>query len=338
MTYRLESCVWEITLNCCFSCRYCGSKGGHARENELTTEECLNLAKQLCELGCKRISMIGGEVFMRKDWHTIAAQITALGMGLNIITNGFVFSEDILSKLKEIDIESIAVSIDGTRDIHDRYRMPGSFDRAVNAVKQLSAANIPVSVISTLNSENVNTLPGLLAELKNLPIFAWQLQACSPMGNAADNEFDYRFDFNQVIDFVKKNMNDVPFMLGIADNIGYFTPGEGKLRGNKSGVAFFTGCRAGLSSIGIDSIGNIRGCESMYDDKFIEGNIREISLREIWEKPGAFAYNREYTRHLLTGKCAECSVSDYCGGGCRSYNHFVHGKLYESPFCARTEE
>lgn len=36
----------------------------------------------------------------------------------------------------------------------------------------------------------------------------------------------------------------------------------------------------------------------------------------------------------LTGKCAECELGEYCGGGCRSYNYFVHGKLFESPFCA----
>lgn len=335
MNYKLDTCVWEITLQCCFSCKYCGSKAGRSRENELTAEECLNLADQLAELGVRRISMIGGEVFMRKDWDIIAKRIFDHNIALNIITNGFVFTEEILSKLKTVSVESVSVSIDGTEEIHDKYRMPGSFKRAVNAVRVLSDAGIPVSVISTLNSENVKVLPSLLDSLMKYPIFAWQLQACSPMGNAADNGIDFRFDFNEVIEFVWDNMNKVPFIMGIADNIGYFTPKEGSIRGNKSGKAFFRGCRAGLSAIGIDSIGNIRGCESMYDECFNEGNIREKSLREIWENPDGFAYNRQYTRHLLTGKCATCSLGDYCGGGCRSYNHFVHGKLYESPCCAR---
>ena len=47
--YRLKSCVWEITLACCFSCAYCGSCGGKARENELTTDECVDVARQLAE-------------------------------------------------------------------------------------------------------------------------------------------------------------------------------------------------------------------------------------------------------------------------------------------------
>ena len=58
--YQLNSCVWEITLGCCFSCKYCGSRGGKSREKELTTNECLDVVIQLSELGCKRVALIGG--------------------------------------------------------------------------------------------------------------------------------------------------------------------------------------------------------------------------------------------------------------------------------------
>ena len=123
--------------------------------------------------------------------------------------------------------------------------------------------------------------------------------------------------------------------MGIADNIGYYTEREGSLRGNRSGKATFSGCSAGLTVIGIDSAGNVRGCESMYDERFIEGNLRERKLSEIWEDPDAFAYNRRFLREQLTGACSACPHGDYCAGGCRSYNYFVHGRLYEAPACAR---
>ena len=136
---------------------------------------------------------------------------------------------------------------------------------------------------------------------------------------------------------MEKHAGEVPFILGIADNIGYFTPEEGRLRGNLSGKAYFKGCRAGISAVGIDSIGNVRGCESMYDDFFNEGNLREKSLKAIWEDPDAFAYNRKFTPAVLEGKCADCRMGPFCGAGCRSYNYFTHGKLYESPACARRQ-
>lgn len=333
--FKLKSAVWEVTLSCCFSCKYCGSKGGIKRENELSTEECLDVIRQLSELGCRRVSLIGGEVFMRNDWKKIVSELTNAGIKTAIITNGFLFNEEILHDLKEVNVESVAVSIDSIEAVHDCYRQKGSYERAMNAIDSLANAGITVTAISTLNRESAEHIREFYKILRKKPIKAWQLQACSPMGNAAKCGLDVNFDFGKIIRFVEENMNDAPFAMGVADNIGYFTESEGTIRGNP--CSFFTGCAAGLSSIGIDSIGNIRGCESMYDERFIEGNIREKSLAEIWNDPDAFSYNRKFTPDLLTGKCKTCKHGKYCAGGCRSYNYFVHGKIYESPACAKKE-
>jgi radical SAM protein with 4Fe4S-binding SPASM domain len=338
MTFSLQSCVWEITLACCFSCRYCGSRAGKPRENELTYEECLQVADQLIELGCRRVSLIGGEVFMRRDWDKIVKRLTDHGVRVSIITNGFLFSDKLIGQLKEAKIETMAVSLDGLPEVHDKYRQEGSFQRAEYAIRTLTQNDIPVSVISTLNRENVQQLEAFYEWLCQWPIYAWQLQACSPMGNAANGGIDYRFDFASVLAFVEKHMYQAPFSMGVADNIGYYTEKEGSLRGNLSGQAYFRGCRAGLTSIGIDSVGNVRGCEAMYDEKFNEGNLRERTLREIWEDPEAFSYNRKFKPELLTGHCRTCEYGSHCAGGCRSYNYFVHGKLYESIFCARCKQ
>ena len=177
----------------------------------------------------------------------------------------------------------------------------------------------------------LTTLEELYRVLEGSGIAAWQLQACSPMGNAARG-LDWRMDPAEVIRFVESHRDRAPFMLGAADNVGYFTEKEPGLRGADG--ACFQGCRAGISAIGIDSVGNIRGCESMYDERFIEGNLRQRRLRDIWEDPEAFAYNRRFTPELLTGDCARCRMGPWCAGGCRSYNYFVHGKLYEAPVCA----
>ena len=329
MKFRLRTCVWEITLACCFSCKYCGSSGGKARADELTTAECLDVADQLAELGCRRVALIGGEVFMRPDWDAITSRLTGQGVLVSIITNGWLFTDALIGRMKAANIESVAVSLDGPKDTHDRYRQAGSFDRAVAAIDRLAAADIPVSVISTLNSESAARLEETYALLRPHPIFAWQLQACSPMGNAAKSGVDFRFDFGQVMRFVDEHAAEAPFRVGVADNIGYFI-GETRINGGR-----FSGCAAGLSGIGIDSVGNVRGCESLYDPCFNEGSLRERRLRDIWEDPDAFAYNRRFTPDLLTGPCAECPMGARCGGGCRQYNYFVHGKLYENPACVQ---
>ena len=54
----------------------------------------------------------------------------------------------------------------------------------MNALKALLDAGILTSVISAIRSDNSSRLEEFYNILKEYPIFAWQLQACSPMGNA----------------------------------------------------------------------------------------------------------------------------------------------------------
>ena len=209
---------------------------------------------------------------MREDWPVIVESLTSQGIKVCIITNGFLFRPELIDRLKAVNIESVAVSFDGPEEIHDKYRQKGSYERALNAIKTLSAGGIPVSVITTLNRENAEHLEEFFETVKTLNIFAWQLQACSPMGNAAKAGVDYAFDPRDVIAFVERHMYEVPFAMGIAHNIGYYSENDTRIRGVRDGGLPFRGCTAGLDAIGIDSIGNVRGCESMYDDCFIEGS------------------------------------------------------------------
>jgi len=43
--------VWELTMKCDQPCQHCGSRAGHARDTELTTEEVLEVAASLADLG-----------------------------------------------------------------------------------------------------------------------------------------------------------------------------------------------------------------------------------------------------------------------------------------------
>lgn len=333
--FQIRTCVWEITLACCFRCAYCGSRGGKARENELSTAECLDVARQLAEAGCRRVSVIGGEAFMRPDWAEIVGALTARGVKVCIITNGFRMTPSILETLRRVRVESVAVSLDSVREVHDAYRQRGSHDRAIKTIRDVAAAGVPVSVITALRADNAPLLPLFYEELRALPLFAWQLQACSPMGNAEENRVAVAFDARQVMRFVDSVAPDAPFAVGVADNIGYYMPEESRVRGRK-GVCF-EGCAAGLTTLGIDSVGNVRGCESMYDARFIEGNLRERSLMAIWTDENAFAYNRRFDAGLLLGGCKACPHGDVCAGGCRSYNYFTTGKLYENCLCPNSK-
>lgn len=333
--YTLDTCVWEITRKCNFNCAYCGTKAGKSNPNELGLQQCLDIAEQLADIGCRRVVLIGGEVFLKNGWETIVKRLVDTGIDTSIITNGSLINDKSIKDLKETGIKHICFSIDGTSEVHNKYRMKGSFETAVNAIKFCKSEGFVVTVVSTLNKESVKTLDAFYEVLSMLKIDAWQLQACSPFGNAADKLYlvPSKADLQKVCEFVAQKKNDSVFQIAAADNIGYFTNLEDEIRGIKTKC--FTGCSAGLNVIGIDSLGNVRGCESLYDDEFIEGNLTECNLKDIWLSETAFVYNRCFNEDFLTGACKECNARKICVGGCRSFNYFYHGNMYESPMCLK---
>ena len=97
------------------------------------------------------------------------------------------------------------------------------------------------------------------------------------------------------------------------------------------------GCQAGFTGLFIDSAGNVKGCGALYDERFIEGNVRERSLIDIWQDNHCFEYNRRFHSALLSGRCSECDVSEACRGGCRASNYFNITNLYENAYCPRNK-
>jgi len=64
-----RACVWELTLACNLRCKHCGSIAGSKRPDELSLDECMRVAGELVELGCRRITLSGGEPTMYPGWH-----------------------------------------------------------------------------------------------------------------------------------------------------------------------------------------------------------------------------------------------------------------------------
>jgi radical SAM protein with 4Fe4S-binding SPASM domain len=95
----------------------------------------------------------------------------------------------------------------------------------------------------------------------------------------------------------------------------------------------WNGCQAGISSIGITSDGNVVGCLSMGNDRFLEGNIRDRKLRDIWNDPRSFPYNRSHEGMRPGENCKDCRHLSACGGGCGSVSYALTEKFHNNPYC-----
>ena len=331
--YKLNLAVWEITLKCNIHCLHCGSNAdSNKRPNELTTDEALDLVEQLADLGCKRVVLSGGEPFLRKDWAVIAHRIVQLGMDVSFISNGYVVNDDIISVLKVINPSGVGFSLDGSSaETHDYIRgKKGVFRRCINALDKVSRAGLYSSAVTAVHKKNLPELPKILDILLELGVCAWQIQTATPQGRMPKDLALNEDEYYSVAEFIAKNRQKYKSLIRIAeaDCIGYYSLLSPMLEDT-----CWQGCHAGMSVIGIESDGGIKGCLSLHADGFIEGNIREQSLSDIWNSKDNFKYNRRFNPDKLEGICKDCKYGSVCRGGCSEKSLSFTGTRYGSPYC-----
>jgi radical SAM protein with 4Fe4S-binding SPASM domain len=339
--YYPRNVVWELTLACNLKCRHCGSRAGKARPDELDPSEALDLSDQLAELGAERVTLSGGEPTLREDWPEIGRRLTAQGVRVNIISNGRTWTRDHARMALEAGLESAGFSLDGLRPAHDHIRREGSFDEVLKALAVCAEAGLPTSVVTHIHNRNIGSLYPMHELLNRYRVRSWQLQLGNPGGNMVDNPelVIEPEDLLRIVPMVARMRGwDIRPKVIAADNIGYYGEYEKQIRDRGARIFFWVGCRAGCQVLGIESNGNIKGCLSLpsavnevFD--FIEGNVRERPLAEVWNDENRFAYNRRFRMEQLTGFCRTCRYNDIGRGGC-SWTAFSHtGNRFENPYC-----
>jgi radical SAM protein with 4Fe4S-binding SPASM domain len=205
------------------------------------------------------------------------------------------------------------------------------------------AGGLPVAVNTTVNRLNQHSLRELRDFVRDKGAFSMQIQLATPSGNMGSHR-DLVIDPVDLLWLVPEiaalcRQNTRKFFTVGADDIGYYGMPEQGLRDDGGELPFWIGCRAGCQVVGIESSGNVKGClslpSSMHgEQRFVEGNLREKSLTELWNAEGAFAYNRKHTEESLTGFCKVCRYRDFCRGGCTwtVYCHALQGGE-GNPFC-----
>ncbi len=329
--YVPYSTLIELTLKCNMRCVHCGSSAGYTRKDELSTNEWMNVIRQLSNLKCKLVTLLGGEPFMRKDWDIISREIRDQGMDLTIISNGLCIDDSIIKKLRYLGLYTIAISLDGASPAtHDYIRqVKGSFVKCKGVLKSLKEADIPTSVVTTLNKTNLKDLPSLRELLLNKGI-AWQIQIGVPIGRFTKDQMLSEEEFYAAALFISSTRKQYTFKelpITGAHCFGY----NSSLLPNIM-LSPWRGCQAGISGLGIQSDGMIKGCLSLTDE-FIEGNIKKDKIEEIWNNANAFSYNRKFTTKNLKNGCKDCKYGKNCKGGCLSVSTSLTNQANSDPYC-----
>jgi radical SAM protein with 4Fe4S-binding SPASM domain len=329
--------VWEITLACNLKCLHCGSRAGHRRARELDTAECIEVVRQLADLGTREISIIGGEAFVRKDWLAIVRAIRDHGIDCTMQTGGYKLSADMITAAAEAGLQGIGVSIDGLAALHDRLRgVPGSYAEALRVLDHCRRIGLTASV----NSQITATVMPQLAELMEVIITAgakyWQVQLTVAMGNAVDHDeiLLQPYELATLMPLLARLHEDGRergLTLLPGNNIGYFGPYDALWRGPDRG--HYPGCPAGQNVIGLEADGTLKGCPSLATDRYGAGSVRDTSIAALWAEHPALQFNRARGVEHLWGFCGTCYYAEVCRGGCTWTADSLLGRRGNNPYC-----
>ncbi len=340
--YRLRRpvhVVWEITLACNLKCAHCGSRAGKRRTAELSTAECLDVVVQLARMGVRGITLIGGEAYLRKDWVEIIRTVTDHDMDCSMQTGARALTPERIEQAARAGLKSCGVSIDGLPRLHDRLRgMVGSYRQAISALGHLKRQGIPTSVNTQITSETLPDLRPLMHRIIDAGVRNWQIQLTVAMGNAADNA-ELLLQPYQLLELMPllSELYDEALERGLliqpGNNIGYFGPYEHKWRVIDERKGHWQGCAAGLTAIGIEADGTIKGCPSLPTVGYAGGNVRDLGIEEIWQTRDEIRFTQDRTLEDLWGGCADCYYADVCRGGCTWTSHVLFGRAGNNPYC-----
>ena len=207
----------------------------------------------------------------------------------------------------------------------------------------LNKKNLLTTVCTTVSEKNYSELDSIYNLLHENNIDTWQLQLAVPMGSMHANLGNKTLapgKINNLLEFIdRKQNNNKKFPRTIVtDCIGYRSKLSVKVRAFYNEKNTWGGCQAGKRVIGILHNGDIIGCTSFRNMQYVEGNIREKSLKEIWTSKNTFSWNRKFDSNTLTGYCKKCQYKDNCKGGCSSLKYFTNKTLTENPYCAYKQD
>ncbi|MBR6984232.1 MAG: radical SAM protein [Ruminococcus sp.] len=296
-------CIY-LTNACNLRCPHCYMYAAKEMENELTTNEVIELLDAFYTNGCRVVTFTGGEVTLRTDFIDILKHAKGLGYKTTVLSNGTNWSDELIEQIPAY-VDEVQISIDGyDEESNATIRGKGNFARSLSTVEKLVNKNIRTSVAVTPLLETLETdkekyisfakeLINKYPEDQFFVKFNVELLEGRNINPTSDNNLRYRKLMKEITKACYDNYQENDFVLNHENN------------------TVFNNC--GFGGITVSPIGDIYFCNRIYELKSY-ANYRKDSLTHIMELSRK-AMELSDINNLKP--CCNCELKHICGGGCR---------------------
>lgn len=322
------------TMSCNLSCIHCyvPSSPNIKIRNELTTEELFKIIDFASKKMVKEIRLTGGEPLLRKDIIDVINYALSKGLRVSIETNGLLISEEFLQSLKYLSRVYFGVSLDGPKEVHEKIRGKGTFDKTVNAILLLKKYNVGTTIITSIADPSWvfdDRLTKFTDLLLNLSPKIWYVHAwVGGEGRGRLLNIDIYTVYN-VIKTIYDLKIKMKGKLRIVLNVPLGTIPKEFTKELLKDNDIIVGCNY-WNIVGFSSTGDVSICHRFTKyPKMRAGNIRVQDLEEILKSKILGKLDRK-----VEGVCSKCILFDYCQGFCPADIYAYYGDLNHShPLC-----
>ncbi|MEN6341612.1 MAG: radical SAM protein [Methanospirillum sp.] len=344
---------WNVTARCNLRCVYCylGASPDASTTGELTTSEALGLLDEFAAVRAPVVLFSGGEPLLRPDIWELAARARALGLATALSTNGTLITPEVARRMGEAGFEYIGISLDGaSAETHDALRgVPGSFQRAVEGMRNCVAAGVRCGARVTVTRDNAAEIPALLALSREIGIRRFCLYWLVPSGRGSEVTVTRQVhpaETRRILDLLYRAAREIApeemeiLTVDAPQDAAYILERlrqddprryEEAVRDASAGAA----CSAGDRVVNIDPRGRVYPCQFAQQQAFEIGDVRSKRFAELWQDPDNSVLARfraAYTPE--NGSCGTCTSLDLCRGGCRIRALAAHGSISAAdPLC-----
>lgn len=151
----------HVTRTCNLRCRHCYSSSGPEEKESLPIATIRAILEACAGQGYQCVSFSGGEPLLYPDLEEAASCAKDLGLRVTMVTNGMLLHRNRWTRIAPL-VDLVAVSLDGTEEIHNRLRNSENAYASMEAnLGCLQESGVPFGFIHTATSESLAFLPAL---------------------------------------------------------------------------------------------------------------------------------------------------------------------------------
>lgn len=326
---RLRYIYFELTNQCNLKCLHCGSRCVPCNSTMLPYTA---VKKTLLSISNQHrppdvmVCLTGGEPFLHPELSRIVSLAHTMGFPVGITTNGTLIDEQQADAMHRCGLDTVAVSIDGTREIHERFRnCPGSFDRALSGARSLKRCGIEPQAITVANKSNLQDLQHLADVLVKEDFYSWRITDIDPIGRTIEHK-NLMLDNDEMVtllNFIRAMRFSPDMEMEVTYGCSHFLTYEYE----REVRDFYFQCGAGLMVGSVMANGDIGACLDIERRRdLIQGNIFQDDFMTVWnERFEAFRVNRADGSNF----CTDCEYREVCrGDSAHTWDYDLKEPLY----------